>query len=175
MSRIQSRKFLFRYAKMQVTVFKNFQGKVRYTWHTENLKPHECTTCNNAMRKRSLRNLIQLWRIMEMEFTLAFFREFARSTESKQTLTTGTTEILKSIVLPNTILSFPAGLIYGLIVATWGLSHCTFHSRLSTRRMNLPEVEGVTNLNFANCSNEHCLYMLLYRELFQFPNGLVIK
>lgn len=52
-----------------------------------------------------------------MEFTLAFFREFARSAESKQMLTPFTTKILKSIVLPNTILSFPAGLIYGLIVA----------------------------------------------------------
>lgn len=51
-----------------------------------------------------------------MEFTFAFFRVFARSTESKQTLTPGATEILKSIVLPNN--TFFPGLIYGLIVAT---------------------------------------------------------
>lgn len=51
-----------------------------------------------------------------MEFTFAFLREFDRSTESKRTLTPCTTEILKSIVLPNTILSFSTGLIYCLIV-----------------------------------------------------------
>lgn len=77
-----------------------------------------------------------------MEFTFAFFRAFARSTGSKQTLTLSGTEILKCIVLPSTILSFPgSAFIYDLIAAT-GLSSCTFHSRLSTRRMNLRQVEG---------------------------------
>lgn len=89
-----------------------------------------------------------------MELTFAFFREFTRSMKSKQTLTPGTTEILKSIVLPNTILSFPAASSVLLLQRARDLSHCMFHLRLSTRRMNLPEVEGVTNLNFTSCSNE---------------------
>lgn len=144
--------------------FLNFSTRSStHSQRADNLKPRKRKTRRDETIVPSLRNLIQLRWIKRTEFTFAFFRAFARSTKSKQTLTLNGMEILKCIVPSNTILSFSGRPSSTILLLQRAHLPAHFIPDYQLAEWIFAKSKGVTNLNFASCSNEHCLYAAISR------------